>query len=301
MAAQAADARAVLALGDGTRRFRSGVPSKPATRALPRILHPHQLPLAIWVEMGILGLLAEVMLLAASSSRGDVSGCANIPASVRPCLPRSWRWSFRACSSTTFFEYLWLFPALLAAVSSGKGMREVPERRIIRRSSQRSAGSGGFRLRSWWPRESLPRSSSAHPTPLYEGRAIVIIDSATLSKFPDLPRADDMLREIEKPEFVSQVASEALVPSETVAAELSAYTREDPQRQLVLTFHSPSESEASSVTVIAATAAAKQAGRLGGHEDLRVAAPGRRDPAARGRLSASMRTPVATGPHRSSG
>ncbi len=108
--------------------------------------------------------------------------------------------------------------------------------------------------------------SSAHPTPLYEGRAIVIIDSATLSKFPDLPRADDMLREIEKPEFVSQVASEALVPSETVAAELSAYTREDPQRQLVLTFHSPSESEASSVTVIAATAAAKQAGRLGGHE-----------------------------------
>ncbi len=108
--------------------------------------------------------------------------------------------------------------------------------------------------------------SSADPTPLYEGRAVVVIDSATLSKYPDLPKPDDMLRVIKTPEFTSVVASEALVASETVAAELSAFTRQDPQRQLVLTFRSPDESVASSVTAIAAAAAATKAGQIGGVE-----------------------------------
>jgi hypothetical protein len=108
--------------------------------------------------------------------------------------------------------------------------------------------------------------SSADSAPLFEGRAIVVIDSATLSKFPDLPRPDDMLREVKSAEFVSKLASETLVASDTVAAKLSAYTREDPQRQIVITFRSPSEPEASRVASAAATAAAKLAGELGGME-----------------------------------
>lgn len=108
--------------------------------------------------------------------------------------------------------------------------------------------------------------SSADQTPLYEGRAVVIIDSAALSKFPGLPRPDDMLRVIKSSEFTSLVASEALVGSETVAAELNAYTREDPQRQLILTFRSADESEASSVTAVAAAAASKKAEQMGGVE-----------------------------------
>lgn len=146
-------------------------------------------------------------------------------------------------------------------------MREVPEQ------TRQPAFLEAVRREWWIPLVVMVTAgaiaaavSSADPTPLYEGRAIVIIDGATLSKFPDLPRPDDMLGEVKTYGFISQVASEALVPSETVAAELGAYTREDSQRQLVLTFRSPIESEASSVTSIAAAAAAKQAGRLGGKE-----------------------------------
>ena len=108
--------------------------------------------------------------------------------------------------------------------------------------------------------------SSADPTPLFEGRAVIVIDGATLSKYPDLPKPDDMLRVIRTPEFTSVVASEALVASETVAAELSAFTREDPQRQLVLTFRSPDESVASTVTALAAAAVAEKAGQIGSVE-----------------------------------
>jgi len=108
--------------------------------------------------------------------------------------------------------------------------------------------------------------SSSDSTPIYEGRAVLSIDSATISKFPDLPKPDDMLRVIRTPEFTSLVASSALVPSETVVAELSAFTREDPQKQLVITFRSPTESQASSVTAVAAAAVAKRAGELGGKE-----------------------------------
>jgi len=108
--------------------------------------------------------------------------------------------------------------------------------------------------------------SSADSTPLYEGRAVVIIDGAALSKFPDLPRPDDMLREVKTPEFMSLVASDSLVPSEAVAAELNAFTRDDPQRQIVLTYRSPIESEAASVAAVAAAATATRAGQIGGKE-----------------------------------
>jgi len=108
--------------------------------------------------------------------------------------------------------------------------------------------------------------SSADPTPLYEGRAVVIIDGATLSKFPDLPRPDDMLRVIKTPEFTSLVASDSLVPSETIAAEINAFTRDDPQRQIVITYRSPIESEAASVAAVAAAATATRAGQIGGKE-----------------------------------
>ncbi len=108
--------------------------------------------------------------------------------------------------------------------------------------------------------------SSANPEPLYEGRAVVIIDAPTLSKFPDLPKPDAMIREVESGEFASEVASRAVVPSETVAAGLQASTRDDPQSQLIVTFTSPDEALASKVATVAAGYAAERAGVIGGKE-----------------------------------
>ncbi|PKQ20880.1 MAG: hypothetical protein CVT66_02325 [Actinobacteria bacterium HGW-Actinobacteria-6] len=108
--------------------------------------------------------------------------------------------------------------------------------------------------------------SSANPEPLYEGTALLSVDSPTLSKFPDLPRVDYMLREITGDEFASVIASRTLVASDTILAELRASTRDDPPRQLVITFRSSDKAEASTVTSAAAGYAAVRAAELGGKE-----------------------------------
>ncbi len=108
--------------------------------------------------------------------------------------------------------------------------------------------------------------SSANPAPQYEGRAVVIIDAPTISKFPDLPKPDEMIREVASATFSSEVASRAAVPSETVAAGLKASTRDDPQSQLIITFTSPDETVASRVATIAAGYAAERAAVIGGKE-----------------------------------
>lgn len=109
-------------------------------------------------------------------------------------------------------------------------------------------------------------ASSANPAPLYEGSAVVIIDAPTLSKFPDLPKPDEMIREVASGSFSSEVASRAAVPSETVSAGLSSSTREDPQSQLIVTFRSADKAVASEVASVAAGYAAERAAVIGGKE-----------------------------------
>jgi hypothetical protein len=107
---------------------------------------------------------------------------------------------------------------------------------------------------------------SINPAPLFEGRAVISIDSATLSKYPDLPRPDEMLLEAEKPSLIAHIAETTLVPTETVGASLKAYTRDDPQKRLVLSFRSAEESVASTVAVAAATRLTARAAELGDEE-----------------------------------
>ncbi|MCE5190688.1 MAG: hypothetical protein LLG08_02855 [Actinomycetia bacterium] len=108
--------------------------------------------------------------------------------------------------------------------------------------------------------------SSASPAALYEGRAIVIIDAPTVAKFPDLPKPDDMIRELASNAFSSEVASRAVVPSDTVAAGLKSSTRADPQSQLIITFRSTDKALASRVATTAAGYAAERVSVIGGKE-----------------------------------
>jgi len=109
-------------------------------------------------------------------------------------------------------------------------------------------------------------ATSKTPAPQYQARAIIVVDNATLSQYPDLPRPDDMLKEIEKDEFVVHVADTASVATDTVIAALDAFTLEDPQSQVVVTFESPTESTATSVAITAATRLAERASELSGKE-----------------------------------
>lgn len=108
--------------GTGLGAFEQAYPPYRQPGALPRILHPHQLPLAIWVEMGLLGLLAEIVLLA-----GIVIAWGRVGARDYPGVSAAILAAVVALVVQTlfqyylFFEYLWLFLALLAAVSSREG------------------------------------------------------------------------------------------------------------------------------------------------------------------------------------
>ncbi len=108
--------------GTGLGAFELAYPPYRQPGALPRILHPHQLPLAIWVETGLLGLLAELVLLA-----GIVIAWRRIAKQGYPALGVAVLVAVAALVVQSFFqyylffEYLWLFLALLAAVSSRKG------------------------------------------------------------------------------------------------------------------------------------------------------------------------------------
>jgi O-antigen ligase len=86
--------------------------------ALPRILNPHQLPLAMWVEMGLPGATALLLLLGgvlgawrrvARKAYPGVSAAA-LAAVVALVVQSLFQYYL-------FFEYLWLFMALLAASS----------------------------------------------------------------------------------------------------------------------------------------------------------------------------------------
>lgn len=108
--------------GTGLGAFELAYPPYRQPGALPRILHPHQLPLAIWVETGLLGLLAELVLLAGIiiawrriAKQGYPGASVAVLVAVVALVVQSFFQYY------LFFEYLWLFLALLAAVSSREG------------------------------------------------------------------------------------------------------------------------------------------------------------------------------------
>lgn len=109
-------------------------------------------------------------------------------------------------------------------------------------------------------------ASSADPTPLYEGTAVVIVDTAVLSKYPDLPRPDDVVAQIGKEEFISVVASESALSTGTVKAGIRAFTRGEAKDRVAVTFRDASESVASTVAAIAARELRATAIEMGGPE-----------------------------------
>lgn len=109
-------------------------------------------------------------------------------------------------------------------------------------------------------------ASSADPTPLYEAKAVIIVDAAILSKYPDLPRPDDVVGQISRDDFVSVVASESVLPSETIKANLRAFTQGTTQSQVAVTFRSADESVATTAVVIAAKRLRAKAIEMGGPE-----------------------------------
>ncbi|MHB1342264.1 MAG: hypothetical protein ACYC77_10520 [Coriobacteriia bacterium] len=109
-------------------------------------------------------------------------------------------------------------------------------------------------------------ASSADSTPLYEGKAVIVVDTAILSKYPDLPRPDDVVKEISADDFVSAIASESVLPTETVKANLRAFTQGSTQGQVALTFRSADESVATTAAVIAARNLRARAIEMGGPE-----------------------------------
>ena len=103
-------------VGTGLGAFEAAYPPYRRPGALPRILHPHQLPLAMWVEMGLLGLIAEIGLVVGilgawrSAARRGYPGVSPAAlAAVAALLVQSFFQYY------LFFEYLWLFLGLLAA------------------------------------------------------------------------------------------------------------------------------------------------------------------------------------------
>jgi O-antigen ligase len=105
-------------LGTGLGAFEDAYPPYRRPGALPRILHPHQLPLAMWVEMGLVGLLAEIGLVGgvliawrSAAMRGYPGASPVALAAVTALLVQS------LFQYYLFFEYLWLFLGLLAASS----------------------------------------------------------------------------------------------------------------------------------------------------------------------------------------
>ncbi|TDB38743.1 MAG: O-antigen ligase domain-containing protein [Actinobacteria bacterium] len=111
--------------GTGLGGFELAYPPYRQPGSLARILHPHQLFLALWVEMGLLGLLAELVIVAGIAiawRRVHLRGYPGVSAAVLAGSVALVVESF--FQYYLYFEYLWLFLALLAAVSVHR--REVP-------------------------------------------------------------------------------------------------------------------------------------------------------------------------------
>lgn len=110
-------ARDYWGTGTGLSAFEVAYPSYRRIGALPRILRPHEIPLAMPAEMGVAGLIAEAGLLAGlvwaferARRRGWRAGDALVLAGIVTLLVQSWFQYY------LYFEYLWFFAALAAAL-----------------------------------------------------------------------------------------------------------------------------------------------------------------------------------------
>lgn len=104
--------------GTGLSAYDKAYPAYRRQGALMSILKPHQLPLAMWAEMGLPGLLAELAIVFA------------VIWTLKPKLGRRWN-AYEAIGSAglvallvqslfqyyLYFEYLWLFLALTVAAT----------------------------------------------------------------------------------------------------------------------------------------------------------------------------------------
>ncbi len=101
------------ALGTGLAAYEYAYPEYRRLGTLPFITRPHQLPLAIWAEMGVAGLIAEILLIAGLAAifwrqrpRGWTAMEAFTAASlVSIVLVQSWFQYY------LYFEYMWLIVA----------------------------------------------------------------------------------------------------------------------------------------------------------------------------------------------
>ncbi len=105
-------------VGTGLGAFELAYPPYRQPGSLARILHPHQLFLALWVEMGLLGLLAETVIVAGIGAAWRRLHAMEYPGMSAGILAAAVALVVESFFQYyLFFEYLWLFLALLAAVS----------------------------------------------------------------------------------------------------------------------------------------------------------------------------------------
>ena len=104
--------------GTGLQAYRQAYPAYRSLDSMPQILQPHELPLALPAEMGVMGLIAEVIIIsgvvaevAGRHHRGwnvwESAGIAGLLAMLVQSLFQYY----------LFFEYLWLFLALTVAAT----------------------------------------------------------------------------------------------------------------------------------------------------------------------------------------
>lgn len=104
--------------GTGLNAFEQAYPAYRHPGSLWSILKPHQLPLAMWAEMGIAGLIAEVVLvggvvvvLRRRAHRGwNAWECVGVAGLLALLVQSLFQYYL-------YFEYLWLFLALTVAAT----------------------------------------------------------------------------------------------------------------------------------------------------------------------------------------
>lgn len=110
--------------GTGLGAFERAYPAYRSVGSLHRVTRPHQVPLAMWAEMGIGGLLAQVWIAVtavwAVRARRRVGWSATDTAVTAGALSLVVGSLFQYY---LYFEHLWLFAALVAAVPC-RGMAE---------------------------------------------------------------------------------------------------------------------------------------------------------------------------------
>ncbi|MEN6431232.1 MAG: O-antigen ligase family protein [Coriobacteriales bacterium] len=105
--------------GTGLGAYDLAYPAYRKPGALPRITHPHQVPLAMWVEMGVPGALSVLAIVAGivwawrrlAKQHYPAPGTAALAAVTALVVESLFQYYL-------YFEYLWIFLGLLSAFSA---------------------------------------------------------------------------------------------------------------------------------------------------------------------------------------